>query len=271
MKNFNSYAEKHRLLFGLPTNEHKFLYEYLTISPSYFRAHQLISGSPISTESLSSIDRWESVLKTYELCGDVFTQTFNGWWDQRGRKAFYTKQKDEGYLLAGPMSLMTNKVNNKTLIDGISLVHMKSWKELKTGKKIENWRLGMDSSINSKWKQLLKIHRGKTVQNLEARTLLGEIVSKKLKVALWIAENAARGEFPSTKPIRSGLTFENKEIEFAMSLSEQAYAVEMDDMKKNGISPIKEAKKRSARRHKLEAKIAQEVERRIQIHLAKTS
>lgn len=46
------------------------------------------------------------------------------------------------------------------------------------------------------------------MDNLEARTALGTMVSKKLKEALFIAENAARGQFPSTAAIQSGLEFD---------------------------------------------------------------
>lgn len=212
MKNNISISDQHRLTHGIHYDEHEFFYEYLLISPSYQKAHQVMSGQTVSEDVIKNISEWDLVLKTYALCGDVYSMTFLKWWNSIGRGVFYTQLDDGTYTPNGSLLLLKNKINVLTLIKGFVLVNFKSNHEIPEEKRVENWRLAVDCSIPSKWTDQLKANSKKTLENLEARTALGFLVSKKLKEALYIAENAARGQYPSNKPIKSGLTFNYEKI-----------------------------------------------------------
>ena len=70
----------------------------------------------------------------------------------------------------------------------------------------------MEIHLKSKWADELKTATKNTQDNLEARTSLGILVSKHLKEAFYLAENAARGIFPSLEPIDTGLSFDYEQI-----------------------------------------------------------
>jgi hypothetical protein len=133
---------------------------------------------------------------------------FIEWWDSTGRNLFYTQQDDETYSLDGPLKLQINKINQNTLQEALCLVNDKARLEKFQGKRVENWRLGVEVRLKSKWVEELKGNVKKTFSNDEARTALGVLVSKKLKQAHAIAENAARGKFPFDEPVNSGLEFD---------------------------------------------------------------
>lgn len=265
MEKIKSYSEHHRLLHGLPTQEHELFFEYLAISPSYFKAHQYVTGSANDSEIFASIYKWDVVLKIYSICGDVFTTTFDQWWKSCGQSLFYVPNKDVGYLPNGPMKLRVNKVNTYTLKKGISLVHWKSFFETKNNKKIENWYLGVTASLRSKWNDELRKNRGKTAINVEAREAMGMLVSKKLKETLYLAENAARGEFPSLTPINSGLKFNSHDQITAQNLSSKAHIDEIENANRQGLpSPFKKAARKFTRNKRL---IKKEVERQVRLRL----
>jgi hypothetical protein len=207
MKNNQSIGEIYRLQNGLSNDEHELFHEYLLISPSYQLAHKVMSGQAVDTAVIDGVSKWDSVLETYAVCGDVFSMPFLRWWETIGRGVFYTQKEDSTYTIKGSLRLLSNKVRIKTLMEGVALVNDKARLEIKKGKRIENWRLGVEVSLRSKWTKQLKSSTKKTHDNLEARTTMGILVSKKIKEALYIAENAARGSFPSTTPIDSGLEF----------------------------------------------------------------
>jgi hypothetical protein len=207
-----SIGVQYRLMHGYSNDEHQFFYESLIISPSYQIAHKVMTGQVISSVAIDGIYRWDLVLKNYELFGDVFTVPFLKWWDTFGRDNFYSKQEDGSYLPFGNVNLVKNKINKKTLIECLTLTNEKARLEKKHGQRIENWRLGVVSGVHSKWTSQLKDLSKKTYDNLQARTALGILVSKKLKESLYVAENAARGQFPSIDPIESGLRFDYPSI-----------------------------------------------------------
>jgi hypothetical protein len=207
IKKSQSFGEQRRLEHGLSSDEHQLFYEFLIISPSYLLAHELAIGLSVDEAVIESIPNWEAVMRTYALCGDIFNTPFLKWWESLGRKAFYIQHEDGTYTADGPVQFLVNKVNEQSLVDCLCLVNDKSRIEKTQGKRIENWRLAIESGIKSKWADALKGATKKTFDNLEARTTLGVLVSKKLKEALFISENAARGSFPSINPIDTGLKF----------------------------------------------------------------
>ena len=235
MKNNISISDQHRLTHGIHYDEHEFFYEYLLISPSYQKAHQVMSGQTVSEDVIKNISEWDLVLKTYALCGDVYSMTFLKWWNSIGRGVFYTQLDDGTYTPNGSLLLLKNKINVLTLIKGFVLVNFKSNYEIPEEKRVENWRLAVECSIPSKWTDQLKPNSKKTLENLEARTALGFLVSKKLKEALYIAENAARGQYPSNKPIKSGLIFNYEQIHRIGLVMAELFLQELRERNKKGL------------------------------------
>lgn len=208
MKNYQSFGDRYRLEHGHPYDEHEMFHEFLLISPSYRLAHLVASGQAIDLSVIDSIENWDSVVKTRELCGDIYSIPFMEWWDFIGRGLFYTQQADGTYLHQGPVKLQNNKINEATLREALCLVNDKARLQKREGKRIENWRLGVEVRLKSKWVELLQGDVKKTVSNDEARRALGALVSRKLNQALLIAENAAREKFPCDEPLNSRLEFD---------------------------------------------------------------
>ena len=74
------------------------------------------------------------------------------------------------------------------------------------GKKAENWSLGVYVAIKSQWVTHIKVGEKKTPQNLEARTKLGILVSRKFKEALYLAEKSGEIISPTRNPWREILS-----------------------------------------------------------------
>ena len=109
----------------------------------------------------------------------------------------------------------------------------------------------------------------KTLDNLEARTALGVLVSKKLKEALYIAENAARGIYPSNEKIRTGLEFDGDEIYRIEKNNTALFFLEMKDRNKVGLGyHLTAIAKKYQRKQASNRKMEQEIERQVQIHLS---
>jgi hypothetical protein len=208
MKNYQSFGDQYRLERGIPYQEHEMFHEFLLISPSYRLAHTVASGLPIDQSVINGIADWETVLNIYKSCGDIYSVPFIQWWDATGRDLFYTQQSSGAYVHQGSLTLLNNKINETTLIEALCLVNDKARLQRKEGKRIENWRLGVEVHLKSKWVSQLQGNVKKTVSNDEARRALGALVSRKLNQALSIAENAARGMFPSDQTLEAGLEFD---------------------------------------------------------------
>ena len=201
-------SEQTRLKHGRSNDEHEYFYRFLLISPSYKLAHRYSTGEAVSSDEIARVKGWDLVLATYSRCGDIYNLPFLKWWDTTGRDLFYTRKDDDTFTADGPMPLLVNKINELTLHESLKLVYAKLTLDQDLGKKAENWSLGVFVAIKSQWVKQLKVGDKRSPQNLEARTKLGILVSRKFKDALYLAENAARGNFPSLKPIDSGLIFD---------------------------------------------------------------
>ena len=209
-------SEQTRLKHGRSNDEHEYFYRFLLISPSYQLAHKVATGEVVKAEEIANVLDWDLVLRTYSLCGDIFNVPFLKWWEQTGRDLFYEIQAYGTYTANGPMALSVNKINELTLHEALKLVYAKPSLDHDLGKKAENWSLGVYVAIKSQWVAHIKVGEKKTPQNLEARTKLGILVSRKFKEALYLAENAARGNFPSLNPIDSTLKFNYRNARAAL-------------------------------------------------------
>lgn len=225
------------------TDKEEAFFDFLMASPSYQLAHRQRTVGLTKSEKGQLPTDFKRVLEIYELCGNVYETEFEDWWEERGRDLL-RDPNDAGNLIAYPVDLsqspnrliaeftafvrqakadrsskrrsairfLTNKVRLSALHARLALVNDKGRIERKTGKKISNWRLGVEVKLKSKWTDELKTATKNTIDNLEARTSLGILVSKHLKESFYLAENAARGVFPSLEPIDTGLSFDYEQI-----------------------------------------------------------
>ncbi len=219
------------------TDKEEAFFDFLLISPSYQLARKRrLVGLSDDEQSLLPSD-FNRVLEIYDVCGDIFGMDFEDWWDERGRDLLRSSESNEDLIAypvdlkqpadvlikafsafirqvqadrksqeTSPITILPNKTRIEALHTRLALVNDKGRLEWKAGKKIENWRLGVQVGIKSKWTAELKDLKKRTYENLEARTSLGVLVSKHLKEALYLAENAARGVFPSLAPTTSDLS-----------------------------------------------------------------
>lgn len=223
-----------------PTDKEEAFVDFLWSSPSFQLAHKHRTVGLSKEEKKLQPKDFKKVLAIYDACGDVINQSFDSWWNERGRELLRASQP-KGSLIVYPVDLKTptaklikdfsdfvteikatksgnhspitilhNKIKLGALHVKLELINEKGRLEFRSGKRIEHWRLAVQTGLKSKWKANLTPTSKKTSDNEPARMTLGVLVSKHLKEALWIAENAARGIFPSLEPIDTGL-----ELDFA--------------------------------------------------------
>ena len=237
MKNLFGFGSGWRQVTGNANYKHEYIFYYLMISPSYWLAHrQLHLNESIPASELPN--DFDKVLAMYKKCGDVYSRHFIEWWDQTGKDIFANKNtkdrilisidptKPKQELLDDFMELLAkldsrekkiqsekiqfqvNKIRLSSLHNRYQLVLAKAEFFQNKIKKEQLWKLAKYIGINSTKTKEIRLNSKKTSANLETRTYLSILASKNLSDALCIAENAARGKFPSLEPIKNGLKFD---------------------------------------------------------------
>jgi hypothetical protein len=69
----------------MPSFRHRMFFEFLVISPSYYRAHTS-STKKILSLNKKEVPDFKNVVQIYSLCGNVFDTTFDEWWRNTGHK-----------------------------------------------------------------------------------------------------------------------------------------------------------------------------------------
>ncbi len=233
MTSLSAYNQEEKVL-----GKHEYFFKYLQISPSYWLAHKKLALKE-NTPSRELPDDFKAVLALYKKVGDVFTNTFHEWWKLRGKDLFadskptnkvwlsvdLSKSRDE--LLAdyskfldaleaknrskqksACLQLETNKIRLTSLRQRLHLVTERAQHIENKIKKETLWSIGKSSGIASKWTKHIRLDSKRTSKNTPVRNYLSILVSKNLKDALTIAENAARGKFPSLAQTESNLNFD---------------------------------------------------------------
>lgn len=224
------YGKTWQELNRLPTLEHELFFSFLLISPSYQKVHRIRVGKEAGPIPKELID----VNDFYDKVGNVFGVSFDEWWKNGVSEIFYgaiqkvvtvnlDTSKPRSELIAevnelldsieekscqqkSRVNFLANKIRVETLNERYWLIVYKSY-QIFYNKKIENWRLGAFlasfQNVKANWAKELKGENKATAKNLEARERIGQLVSKMAREALYIAENAARGKFPSKDPIKN--------------------------------------------------------------------
>jgi hypothetical protein len=237
MKNLFGFGSGWRQVTGNANYKHEYIFYYLMISPSYWLAHRQVHLNESIPESELPED-FDNVLTIYKKFGDVYSRHFIEWWGQTGKDLFADKNtkdrilisidptKPKQELLDDFMELLAkldgrekktptskiqfevNKIRVTSLHNRFQLVLAKAEFFQNKIKKEQLWKLAKYIGINSTKTKEIRLNSKKTSANLETRTYLSILASKNLSDALCIAENAARGKFPSLGPIKSGLKFD---------------------------------------------------------------
>ena len=237
MKNLFGFGSGWRQVTGNANYKHEYIFYYLMISPSYWLAHRQVHLNESIPES-ELPDDFDNVLTMYKKFGDVYSKHFIEWWNQTGKDLFAEKNtkdrilisidptKPKQELLDDFMELLAkldsrekkipsekiqfqvNKIRLLSLHNRYQLVLAKAEFFQNKIKKEQLWKLAKYIGINSTKTKEIRLNSKKTSANLETRTYLSILASKNLSDALCIAENAARGKFPSLEPIKNGLKFD---------------------------------------------------------------
>ncbi len=237
MKNIYGFGSGWRQASGNANYKHEYMFYYLMISPSYWLAHRKVDLNEAIPESDLPKD-FDQVLEVYKKFGDIYSTHFIEWWDQTGKDLFADKMtkdrilisidptKPKQALLDDFMELLAtldsrekktpstkiqfevNKIRVTSLHNRFQLVLAKAEFFQNKIKKEQLWKLAKYIGINSTKTKEIRLNSKKTLANLETRTYLSILASKHLSDALCIAENAARGKFPSLSPVKTGLKFD---------------------------------------------------------------
>lgn len=221
-----NFGDRWKNIDQLPTIEHNLFFQYLIISPSYWKAH-LIRKGQLTLNDKSLPKDIKNVLKIYDLFGDIFVTPFEVWWEATGCNLFYsgtnirtlnitidiTKSKisllkhietkiDDAKLrrknaVKSKVALAINKIQPFSLFEKLQLIEEKAKAYRDQNPKLENWKIALLVNLETKWKSKLNENSKPTSRNESARAYLGMLVSKNIAEAVAVAENAARGNFPS--------------------------------------------------------------------------
>jgi hypothetical protein len=215
---------------------HELFFRYLQISPSYQLAHKVLSDRATLKPSQLPKD-FKRVCKVYDQLGDVFDKLFIEWWNVVGRSLPMTSGKNERLLIsvdpsqpfvellsqftkivknyqrerapkkAQSVEILKNKIQHRSLRERVCLVMARA-RSNSEPRQVQNWKLAIECELTSKKIEGLKPESKKTQKNVLEREYLSMLVSKNIREALILAENAARGKFPSLEPIDTGLDFD---------------------------------------------------------------
>jgi hypothetical protein len=159
-----------------PTWKHRYFYNFLEISPSYFQIY-LYKNKQISLQKMKQIEQYEKVLETYDLVGDIYNISFEDWWKKTGYKLFdpvqkfealfkidlrkslaynqqllkmvYQDKKSKLLVYLTPISFEKNKIQELVLSRRLELIDtlidrygIRESEEYSLGKKLPKWFIG---------------------------------------------------------------------------------------------------------------------------------
>ena len=115
---------------------------------------------------------------------------------------------------AKPMfSLATKDLHIKNVIDAMSVLWIRSAKP-----EWELWKIGVEANISKLYSKKYDAFKSKrTTANYDEFRTLEQMTSRKFKIAVNIAENAARGIFPSQKACPHSVKFDAAEFNHILS------------------------------------------------------
>lgn len=240
MKKLQPFGESWKEIGQFGTFRHDFFYKFLQLSPSYQLAYKkLVKKEIINTDTLPG--DFDLVEENFRKFGNVFDSNYIFWWEEIGYRVFEkSNSKHVAFSINTNLSredlikqftelidqiknsndvashegikLLHNKITAHTLQLRYSLVLAKAQFFLNKVKKEQNWTLALLCDLSKKFKGFSQEQLDKTPDSEDNKNYLNILTSKNLKEAYYIAENAARGNFPSLDKIDSGLDFDYRFI-----------------------------------------------------------
>lgn len=222
-------------VYRKPEIEHLLFHQCLLLSKSYEIAHRIKTKKIRKADQIP--DDIDSVLKVYELVGNIYGKPFEIWWNKTGHNLFYDKrpikkitltlnlEKTTNELLtkasqlikqaknanknasANGITFLVNKAHPISLFYRLYLVASKAT-ELGKGKELPYWKLATE--INFPSQRVVALNKG--IKNVDeankAREYISMLVCRKLSEAKFLTENAARGNFPMIASFSTALDFD---------------------------------------------------------------
>lgn len=239
-KKLNGFGAGYEAVVDLPNYKHEYIFNYLQISPSYWLAHRVVALGEVIPEVDLPKD-FDEVMATYQKLGDVYGKEFYEWWLAGAYNAFTTEKKKLLWLGIDPTKTESqlrqdfedflskleskkqtsqqdkivfevNKIRLSSLKVKHDLVHERAWRAGKYWQKEPLWKLARWGQYPTEKRKDIRINTKRKSSNVEVRSYLTMLVSKSLKAALYLAENAARGKFPCQDPLTTALEFDFERI-----------------------------------------------------------
>ncbi len=267
MKKLQPFGEGWKEIGQYGTFRHDFFYKFLQISPSYQLAYKkLVKGLEINSEATPK--DFDLVLENFRKFGNVFDSNYIFWWNEIGCKIF---ERAGGTNLAFTIDTRLSKdqlikqftelvdrikvQHDKVEFDGVRLLNNKITAHslhlrhyivtakaeffLNKVKKEQNWTLALFCNLSKKFKDFSQEDLEQTPDSEDNKIYLNILTSKTLKEAYWIAENAARGNFPSLDKIDTGLAFDYRFLnKFYVNFYNKLFST-MRDAERNGDNYMK--------------------------------
>ena len=236
----NLFGRVRHLITHEPHIEHLLFYRFLLMSKSYELAHMIKFGRLSKADAnLSDIDK---VLKIYDLVGNIYVLPFQIWWVKHGQEIFQDNKpltkitltidlsKGKNHVLKrvkktisdayavseqksiNKISLNPNKIRPSSLFHKLELLKEKSRDSLSIKKPLPKWNLAVNVGFGSKFIPELLAGIDDVEYGNKVRDYLGMFVSQKMTEAKWIAENAARGDFPNNKFLSTAKDFDFEKL-----------------------------------------------------------
>ena len=293
--------KRNRAPAGMPTVKHRLFFEFLLISPSYYLAYQIRSKRK-KTKPAELPDEFQKVLNLYDRVGNIYTTTFDKWWDSGGVEILAPERKKAKLVfqvdvskpkertlqefkdfmdginfkpfnpLKSQIHLLTNKIRMSTLKDRLDLVEIRSRygdnKSTNQVTKTPYWEIALQAKENnsnlrySKPLTLIERDKYKRKSNKPKKAYMTMLISKNLKEALCISENAARGIFPSKESTFNLLDFNFELIKKNQFKQTKMLADQLLDGNDLGMYPYMPPKSKTVKLRDLNERKKDEIQER---------
>jgi hypothetical protein len=246
MNNLNvPFGKNWKRLTNQPDLEHYLFFKYLLMSPSYFMAAK-IRKKRFHKDVDKLPEDIDVVLSVYDKLGLIHDMPFEEWWKRTGVNYFSSTSKnlsisldtklDKEILLKEVEKLIDSIKNNKTddsskiifnkkinifsLYEKYCVVKEKVSCLNKEMKLTEYWKIALLAGVNSSYLKGLSLTSLPNDENSDQREYLTMLVTRYLRDALFISENAARGVFPSSQKPKHYLSFDNEFVDNSLTMND---------------------------------------------------
>ncbi len=246
MNNLNvPFGKKWKRLTNQPGLEHYFFFKYLLMSSSYFMAAK-IRKNRLNKEIDKLPEDIDVVLSVYDKLGLIHDMPFEEWWRRIGVNYFSSNPEtlsvsldlslDKKTLLKSVEKLIDSsknhkieksskilfqkKINTFSLFEKYCVVQEKFSCSNRQFGLTEYWKVALRAGVNSSYLKGLSLTSSPDDDNADQREYLTMLVTRYLRDALFISENAARGIFPSKQKPKHYLSFDGEFVDNSLHMND---------------------------------------------------